>query len=75
VDESAAVEDALAGADAIRIAEALAPVMTEDEAGVWLRREVTAALEEYDRDPSRAYTLEEVRAHLAADRAARDQRA
>lgn len=47
----------------------------EDDPDVeaWLRREVLPALEEYDRDPSRALTGEQVLANLAAARMRRTE--
>lgn len=69
-DESAVIEDALADAEAIQLAEALAPLMSDEEADQWVRTEVTAALEEYDRDPSSAVSADQILADLAADRIA-----
>jgi Arc/MetJ-type ribon-helix-helix transcriptional regulator len=40
-----------------------------------IRRQVHAAMEEYDRDPSTGFTLDEVRARIAGRRAARRQEA
>lgn len=36
----------------------------------WIKTEVLSAMEEYDRDPATAFTVDEVLAHLRADAAA-----